>query len=159
MARKPIHRASFEDLNISPYQAALVRKCEICRIQYTIDAHDPWKWTGGVMSFANLECSEHWCLACTLGVGPTDFPEAYSEEGNASELVPTDETTVAEQARRSIAALQIGASYEDWAAGRTSEVYAAQCKGEILRRSFKFAEEIPVLASETGSRWIGFRGP
>lgn len=146
MARKPFHRASFEDLNISPYQAALVRECEICKCQYTIDAHEPWEWAGGVTSFANLECCEHWCLACTLGVGPTDFPESYSEEESAAELDPTDEAAVAEQARGNIAALQIGPRYEDWADDRTDEVYAAQCRGDILKAYSFFTDQgIPLI--------------
>lgn len=98
------------------------------------------------MSFANLECCTNWCLACTLGVDPTDVPEAYSEEENASELHSTDETTVAEQARKSIAALQIGESYEDWAADRTNEVYAAQCNGKILKAYAFFTDQgIPLV--------------
>jgi hypothetical protein len=146
MARKPFHRASFEDLNISPYQAALVRECEICKCQYTIDAHEPWEWAGGVTSFANLECCEHWCLACTLGVGPTDFPESYPEEESAAELDPTDEAAVAEQARGNIAALQIGPRYEEWADDRTDEVYAAQCRGDILKAYSFFTDQgIPLI--------------
>lgn len=146
MTRKPFHRASFGDLNISPYQTALVRECEICKCQYTIDAHEPWEWAGGVTSFANLECCEHWCLACTLGVGPTDFPESYPEEESAAELDPTDEAAVAEQARGNIAALQIGPRCEEWADDRTDEVYAALCRGDILKAySFFTDQDIPLI--------------
>ncbi|MCB1212411.1 MAG: hypothetical protein KDK97_24015, partial [Verrucomicrobiales bacterium] len=141
MARKPFHRASFEELNISPYQAALVRECEICKCRYTIDSHTPWEWAGGVTSFANLGCCEHWCLACTLGVGPTDCPEFYPEEERAAELDPTDEAAVAEKARGNIAALQIGPKYEDWADDRTDEVYAAQCRGDILKAYSFFTDQ------------------
>ena len=146
MARKPIHQASFEELNISPYQAALVRECEICKCTYTIDMHEPLEWAGGVTSFANLDCCEHWCLACTLGVGPTDYPEAYPEEEKAEELDPTEEATVAEQARGSIASLQIGPRHQEWSDDRTDEVYSAQCSGDILKAYSFFTDQgIPLI--------------
>jgi hypothetical protein len=146
MARKHFHRASFEDLNISPYQAALVRECEVCKSQYTIEAHEPWEWAGGVTSFANIGRCEHWCLACTLGVGPADFPESYPEQEGAAELDPTDEVADAEQARGSIAAIQIGPRYEQWVASRTEEVYAAQCRGEIAKAYSFFTDQgIPLV--------------
>gem|GEM_PF-1171313 len=146
MAGKPFHRASFEDLNISLYQAALVRECEICKCQYTIDSHSTLEWAGGVTSFANLGCCEHWCLACTLGVGPSDFPESYLEEGNESEPEQTDETPVAELARDSIASLMIGPRYQEWSDNRTDEIYAAQCRGDILKAYSFFTDQgIPLI--------------
>ncbi len=146
MAHKSFIHATFEDLNISPYQAALPRECEICKCQYTIDANEPWEWTGGVTSFANFECCEHWCLTCTLGVGPTDFPESCPEEECAAQLDPTDEAAVAEQARVNMAALQIGPRYEEWADDRTDEVYAALCRGDILKAySFFTDHDIPLI--------------
>lgn len=146
MARKFFIHATFEDLNISPYQAALVRECEICKCQYTIDAHEPWEWSGGVASFANLACCEHWCLACTLGVGTTDFSESYPEAESSPELDPTDEAAVAEQARGNIIALQIGPRYQEWADDRTEEVYAAQCRGGILKAYSFFTDQgIPLI--------------
>lgn len=146
MARKPIHKVTFEDLKITPYQASLVRECELCKLPYTIDRYSPWEWTGGASSFANRSHCDRWCLGCILGVGPSDFPADSPEAEDLSGNCGQQQSAVLEQARANINTLQIGPDSQHWPRDFDGEIYEAQCAGNILQAySFFTAQGIPLI--------------
>lgn len=147
MASKPIHKATFEDLKISPYQASLLRECELCKLPYTIDTHSPWEWTSGAMSFAFRSDCDRWCLACLLGVGPVDFPDDETVgENNAARDGRLNPAAKLEQARTSINRLEIGPGHQEWPRHSDAGLYEAQCGGQLLKAYSFFTEKgIPLV--------------
>ncbi len=147
MAAKPYHQMSHEDLGISSYEANLVRSCEICNRSFRITDSPPYQWGGGATtSLAYRAKCECWCLACYLGVGPTDLPDDELSEEIESDTADTVDDKILEQARSSIQSLQIGPNWKEWTREKDARIYEAQSKGEILTAySFFTDRKIPLI--------------
>lgn len=131
------------DLRLSLYQLKVPRECEVCGIPYTIDTWSSATWAMGP-SIRNRSLCDRMCLPCTLGVGPTDFPEEFPEPDPADKEAYADWLFRIELARESINRLQIGPDYMEWTVDRVMTSNKKWC----IRSAFEFYldQGVPLVA-------------
>jgi len=105
-----------EDHDISEYEQTLERICRECGQPYKIaDFIDSWSHYFK-RPYNYRERCETYCLACWLGVGPNDFPEAHlGEPARAANTPPETIVTPEDTVRRTNLR-------DEWPFGRFSEV-------------------------------------